>query len=56
MPRGKRKTTVQRFLDRALWQWRYWTDLHFAARSDGARKAAVTRKARRSVKIGSTPE
>ena len=48
MPRGKRRSTLAKWLDRAAKWWRYFSDIHYARRSDGARRAAQTRRARRS--------
>ena len=57
MPRGKRRTTIQRWLDRTAWYYKYVTDREFARRSDGAKKAARTRKARTEGKtVMGTPE
>ena len=44
MSRRKRKTTLQRWLERWAYWYRLWTDPTFARRSEGGRKAAATRK------------
>ena len=47
MPRRKRKTTIQRWLERWAYWYKSWSDPAFARRSEGGRKAAATRKANR---------